>query len=155
MTESQRLDQRVLEFVQEVVSHLGPGLTASLETTPEGLRVDVSGGDTEPLLRRKGEALEALQQVVNAVFRHAVADNSRLVVDCSGFRKARDREIQQIAKFLMEKVRASGAPQELGPLNSYARRLVHLEVAAAPDLASESQGDGAVKTVVISKRPGR
>ena len=33
----------------------------------------------------------------------------------------------------------------MGPLNSYARRVVHLEVAQDPELASESQGDGQVK----------
>jgi predicted RNA-binding protein Jag len=52
----------------------------------------------------------------------------------------------------MEKVRATGEAQEVGPLNSYARRLVHLEVATAPDLASESQGDGAAKVVIITRR---
>jgi len=43
-------------------------------------------------------------------------------------------------------------PQELGPLNSYARRLVHLEVAGAADLSSESLGEGAAKLVVISRK---
>ena len=40
----------------------------------------------------------------------------------------------------------------MGPLNSYARRIVHLEVNASTDLVSESQGDGALKTVIISLR---
>jgi predicted RNA-binding protein Jag len=52
----------------------------------------------------------------------------------------------------MEKARTTGVPQEIGPLNSYARRLVHLEVSATHDLVSESQGDSAMKTVIISLR---
>jgi predicted RNA-binding protein Jag len=54
---------------------------------------------------------------------------------------------------LMDKVRTSGAPQEMGPLNPYARRIVHLAVAEDETLTSESIGDAFLKTVVISKKP--
>ena len=75
-------------------------------------------------------------------------------MDCLDFRKGKDRELRQIAKFLIEKARQTGLPQEMGPLNSYSRRLVHLEVAEHGDVVSESLGDGAVKLVVISlKQP--
>ena len=37
-----------------------------------------------------------------------------------------------MARFIMEKARTSGTPQEIGPLNPYARRLVHLAVAEDP-----------------------
>jgi predicted RNA-binding protein Jag len=53
---------------------------------------------------------------------------------------------------MMEKVKSSGAAQEMGPLNPYARRLVHLTVAEDPALASESIGDAFLKTVIISVR---
>jgi spoIIIJ-associated protein len=152
MTNTATLDQRIRDFVSEIVQDLGLDLTTTVEQMPDGLRVNLTGGDAEPLLRRKGEALDALQHVAGAVFRDEMPSGQRLVVDCQGFRKAKDRELQQIARFLMEKVRTTGVSQEVGPLNSYARRLVHLEVATAPDLASESQGDGAVKTVIISRR---
>ena len=38
----------------------------------------------------------------------------------------------------------------MGPLNPYARRLVHLTVAEDPPLSSESIGDAFLKTVIIS-----
>jgi predicted RNA-binding protein Jag len=52
----------------------------------------------------------------------------------------------------MDKVRTSGEPQEIGPLNPYARRIVHLTVAEDTALTSESSGDAFLKTVVISKK---
>ena len=54
-----------------------------------------------------------------------------------------------MVRFLMEKARTSGVPQEIGPLNSYSRRLVHLEVAETADMESESVGIGATKLVTI------
>ena len=40
----------------------------------------------------------------------------------------------------------------MGPLNPYARRLVHLTVAEDPQMSSESIGDAFLKTVIISVR---
>jgi predicted RNA-binding protein Jag len=41
-------------------------------------------------------------------------------------------------------------PQELGPLNPYDRRIVHLAIAEDPKVSSESIGDAFMKTVIIS-----
>lgn len=142
---------RVKAFVERAI--LGMGLRLDTEVVDGGdhVRIELTGDDPEPLLRRKGEALDALQHVVNSVFRHEVGDK-RLVVDCDGFRKAKDRELRQMARFLIEKARSSGTPQQIGPLNSYARRLVHLEVAEAGDVTSTSEGEGASKMVVIRRK---
>ena len=57
-----------------------------------------------------------------------------------------------MTQFLMEKVRDNGALQEIGPLNPYARRIVHLTVAEDDTLTSESTGDAFLKTVIISRK---
>jgi spoIIIJ-associated protein len=146
------LGQRITGFVAELLGAMGLDLAVTADEQPDHLRIDLQGDDSELLLRRKGEALDALQHVVNAVFRDEVGDAKRLVVDSMGFRRAKDRELRQMARFLMDKVRQTGVPQEMGPLNSYARRLVHLEVGSEPDLQSESQGDGALKHVIITRK---
>jgi predicted RNA-binding protein Jag len=56
-----------------------------------------------------------------------------------------------MTRFTMEKAKMSG-PQEMGPLNPYARRIVHLTVAQDADMTSESIGDAYLKTVIISKK---
>ena len=94
------------------------------------------------------EALDALQHVTNTVFRRQLKDSRRIVIDALEFRRAKDEELRQMAKFLVERVKETGAPQEIGPLNSYARRIVHLAVADDPAVASESIGDAALKTVM-------
>ena len=77
------------------------------------------------------EALDALQQIVNTAFRRELEDDRSFVVDCMDYRKAKDAELRQMARFMMEKAKTAG-PQEMGPLNPYARRLVHLTVAEDP-----------------------
>ena len=46
--------------------------------------------------------------------------------------------------------RRAASPQEMGPLNPYERRIVHLAIAEDPGVSSESIGDAFMKTVIIS-----
>lgn len=147
------MQQQIEEFVRDVVGAMGIDAQVTTEVLEDGgIRADIQGADGELLVRRKGEALDALQHLVNSIWRDKTGQGGRIVVDCLGFRKSKDAELRQIARFMMEKVKLSGLPQEMGPFNSYARRIVHLEVSSDPTLASESQGDGQVKTVIISPK---
>jgi spoIIIJ-associated protein len=150
------LHDDVRTMVEGIVDAMGLAVDVELMDLEDGsLRVELVGDESEVLLRRKGEGLDALQHLVNTAYRRDLGGNQRIVVDAQGFRRGKDQELQQMARFLMEKVKATGTPQEMGPLNSYARRVVHLEVATDPELASESQGDGQVKRVTISRKVGR
>jgi len=143
------VDQQVADFVSQVVKQMGLGLQARVETNADGTRIDLEGEGAETLLARRGEGLQALQHIVDSAFRKQLGDK-RLLIDCMGFRRDKDNELKQMAKFLAEKAKSSGVEQSIGPLNAYERRLVHLAVAEIPDVSSESIGDAAVKTVTIS-----
>jgi spoIIIJ-associated protein len=104
------------------------------------------------LIRGGGQGLQALQHIVATAFRKQLGDDSRIVVDCNGFRRDKDAEIRQMARFVADKARTSGTPQEMGPLNPYERRIVHMAIAEDPTVSSESIGDAFMKTVIISAR---
>jgi spoIIIJ-associated protein len=140
----------IATFVQNVVTSMGLALTAAVEETPEATRINLEGEDGGVLIRRGGEGLQALQHVVATTFRRQLGDDNRIVIDCNGFRRDKDAELRQMAMFMADKARSSGMPQEMGPLNPYERRIVHLAVAQHPDVTSESIGDAFMKTVIIS-----
>ena len=129
----------------------GSSLDVRVVDTPDAIRIEIAGDGGEVLLKRKGEALDALQQIVNTGFRRELDDDRSFVVDCMGYRRGKDDELKQMTRFTMEKAKHSG-PQEMGPLNPYSRRLVHLTVAEDPAMWSESIGDAFLKTVIISKK---
>ena len=145
------LHERVREFTKQTVAAMGVPLDVTVVDAGDNIRVELKGEGGEVLLRRRAEALDALQQIVNTAFRRELKDDRSFVVDCMDYRKAKDAELRQMARFMMEKARASG-PQEMGPLNPYARRVVHLTVAEDPEMSSESIGDAFLKTVIISIR---
>jgi len=145
------LHERVREFTKQTVAAMGVPLDVTVVDAGDNIRVELAGEGGEVLLRRRAEALDALQQIVNTAFRRELKDDRSFVVDCMNYRKAKDAELRQMARYMMEKAKAAG-PQEMGPLNPYARRLVHLTVAEDPEMSSESIGDAFLKTVIISVR---
>lgn len=146
------MDEMVVKFVRDVTGAMGLALDVELEETPDNLRLNLQGEDGEVLVRRKGEALDALQVIVNTAFRRDARGDRHYVVDALGFRKSKDEELRQMAAVMVEKVQASGVPQEIGPLNPYARRIVHLAVSEHADVESDSIGDSFLKTIVISRK---
>lgn len=146
------LNARLLDFVMAVVEAMGLELEATVEETPDGPRVNLEGADADALLRHKGEALQALQHIAASVFRHELPEDRRLVVDCMHFRRDKDTELRQMALFLAEKADRTGLEQTLGPLNAYERRIVHMAIAEQGKAETESVGDAAMKTVIITRK---
>ena len=146
------LTTEIAGFVQDVVNAMGVALTASVEESAEGTRINLEGEDGGVLVRRGGEGLQALQHLVATAFRKQLGDDNRIVIDCNGFRKDKDAELKQMARFMAERARSTGAPQEMGPLNPYERRIVHMAIAEDPHASSESVGDAFMKTVIISTK---
>lgn len=143
--------QQVVDFVVKVALEMGLAVEAKVETNNDGTRINLEGEGAEALLARRGEGLQALQHIVDSAFRKQLGDE-RLLIDCMGYRRGKDNELRQMAKFLAEKAMTSGMEQNIGPLNAYERRLVHMAVAEIPGVTSESIGDAAVKTVTITAK---
>jgi spoIIIJ-associated protein len=142
----------IAKFVQNVVSAMGAELTTSIEESPEATRINLDGEDGGILVRRGGEGLQALQHLVATAFRRQLGEDNRIVVDCNHYRRDKDAELKKMAQFVAGKAKDSGVPQEMGPLNPYERRIVHLAIAEDPSVSSESIGDAFMKTVIISSR---
>ena len=82
----------------------------------------------------------------------ALPGEQRVFIDALEYRKGKDVELRAMARILAEKAKDTGLDQQLGPLNPYERRLVHLAAAEIPGVTTESVGDAFSKTVLISLR---
>ena len=143
------LNAQMIEFLESVTAAMGLSLEVSVEPIEDGTRIVIEGQGSEIFVQRRAVGLDALQHLVNAAFRRN-HPGRHIVVDCLDYRKGKDAELRETAKLLAERARETGSPQEIGPLNPYARRIVHLAVAEDPAASSESIGDAFMKTVVIT-----
>ena len=142
----------IVDFLNRFVTALGITAQVHLEDSADGPRLNLTGDEAELLVRHRGEPLKALQHVVDMAFSRSLPDDTRVFVDALEYRKGKDIELRRMAKFLAEKAKQTGLDQQLGPLNPYERRLVHMAVADVPGVTTESVGDAFSKTVMISLR---
>jgi len=70
-------------------------------------------------------------------------------VDVNNYRKEREGLIVELAKAAARKVLATKEPISLPAMNSYERRLVHVELAVHPEITTESEGAGRERCVTI------
>jgi spoIIIJ-associated protein len=142
----------IAEFLDRFIAALGIRAAVAIEETPDGPRFNLTGDEAELLVRHRGEPLKALQHVVDMSFGRGFDGEKRVFIDALSYRKGKDIELRKMAVFLAEKAKETGVDQQLGPLNPYERRIVHMAVAEVPGATTESIGDAFSKTVLISAR---
>ena len=128
----------IVDFLNRVVSAFGVTATVQVEETADGPRFNLAGEEAELFVRHRGEPLKALQQIVDSCYGRSLDGEKRVFVDALEYRKGKDIEL--------------GLDQQLGPLNPYERRIVHMAVSEIPGATTESVGDAFSKTVMISAR---
>jgi spoIIIJ-associated protein len=125
-------------------------LDGDLDMDVEGDRAAVSvvGADLSQLVGRNGEVLDALQELTRLAVYRETGERSRLMLDVSGYRAQRRAELVALAEKSIAAVKETGERQDLAPMTSFERKVVHDAVAAA-GLVSESEGAEPRRHVVI------
>ena len=144
--------EQVRELACRLVRGLGLKVDADVREAEDTIEVDITGADRDYLLDRRGEALNALQYLLNRII-YRGRKGKKIHVDSEGFRRVREDEIVEIAQRTAEKALDRGEECLLSPLNPYERRLVHLALQDNDAVETRSQGDGFLKRVAI--RPAK
>ncbi len=91
--------------------------------------------------------VEAINHLVQLI---AQKQNSQpIFFDINNYRRERETLIGELARAAARKVVATKEPISLPAMNSYERRIVHTELAANPEVRTESQGAGKERYVII------
>jgi spoIIIJ-associated protein len=125
-------------------------LDGDIDMDVEGDRaiVSVVGATLEELVGRRGEVLEALQELTRLAVHQQTGNRTRMMLDVGGYRQRRRAELAEAGQDAAEEVRRTGEPKRLWPMNPFERKVVHDAVAAA-GLRSESEGEEPERRVVV------
>jgi len=138
----------VQKLTHEVLAGLGLELSVTARDTETSIEVDIEGADRDLLLDRHGEALNALQYLLNRIV-YRGRGGKKIHLDSGDYRKSREDEIVEIARRAAEAAKSRGREQLLSPLNPYERRLVHIALAEIDGVTTRSVGDGFLKRVAV------
>jgi spoIIIJ-associated protein len=124
------------------------------ETAADGLGrasavLDIEGEDLGLLIGRRGATLSALQYLVNVLVTRKLDSRVLVTVDVEHYHRRREETLQNLARRMADRVRASRRPFTLEPMPANERRIIHLALADNANVTTGSVGVGEDRKVVI------
>ncbi len=104
------------------------------------------------LIGQRGETVRAIQFIVMNALKNAEQEVTRVNVDVAEYKKQRADRLSEKAEEWVAEVKGSGKELHLRPMNASDRRIVH-KVASEAGLATESEGEGRDRHVVLKPAP--
>lgn len=105
------------------------------------------------IIGKNGENLRSLEQVIRAMFNKKSDEFGTIVIDINDYRKSKTNHLIDMAKQAVTRVRSTQKAEALSPMTAYERRVVHMELASYPDVATESIGSEPQRRIVIKPYP--
>lgn len=159
MTEStgtKRLDHEgdvAADFLEELLDIID--MDGDIDISVEAGRAKVAivspdgpAADLKRLVGPDGEVLDALQDLTRLAVQVETGEMSRLMLDVAEFRAGHRIRLAEVGREAAAKVKQSGAPVSLEPMNAFERKVVH-DVVLEAGLVSESEGEEPHRYVVI------
>jgi spoIIIJ-associated protein len=137
------------EFVQGLIAAMGLTAEVSSSVEEERAHVDVRGEDLGILIGRRGQGLDALQELARTAVQRRVQARVSLLVDVEGYRARRREQLMDYAREIAERAKERGTEIELEPMNSYERRIVHNAVSEVEGATSFSEGEEPNRKVIV------
>jgi spoIIIJ-associated protein len=145
------------EFVEHLLDLLGIPGDAEPNLSDGVMYVDVWGEDSDGmglLIGRHGQTLDALQEVVRGAVQRRLETKCRVVVDVEDYRKRRRAQLVSRVQGMARRVKRTGRPERLEPMNSFDRKTVHDSVAEIGGVETASEGEDPERRVVIRRGRG-
>lgn len=142
LPQAQEILEQLLERMDE------PGKVTGHQED-ERLILNIETEDAGLLIGKQGQTLEALQYLITKILAKKCRRRVRVTIDVESYRARHDEALAHLALKNGDKVKRSGKPVTLNPMNPHDRRIVHLTLQGDKELKTMSRGEGLYKKVII------
>lgn len=146
--------KEIKEIVDKFFELLEVPAEFEIEKDKDGAyHVDIKTEEGGILIGSHGQTLQSLKHFLSLCLFAKFGEWTGVLVDVNDYWKKREKELEEIAKRVAEKVVATGEPVALSFLTPAERRIIHLALSSHPKVFSESEGEGRERRVVIKPKP--
>ena len=138
------------EILEQVLAKMQEPGTVTATQEEDRINLLIATADAGLLIGKQGQTLDALQYLVTKMVAKQTRRKVRIAIDVEAYRARHNEALALLAQKYGEKVKRSGRPITLNPMNPYDRRIVHLALQEDKNLKTISRGEGLYKKVVIS-----
>jgi spoIIIJ-associated protein len=141
---------RAREILEQVLEKMQEPATVTVTQEEDRINLLITTDDAGLLIGKQGQTLDALQYLVTKMLAKQTRKKVRIAIDVEAYRARHNEALALLAQKYGEKVKRSGRPVTLNPMNPYDRRIVHMALQGDKYLKTISRGEGLYKKVVIS-----
>ena len=137
------------KYLEDLLSFFG--LNTDVYATSEDDVIELEVPSTHLngfLIGQKGENMRSMQFLISSALKNQGFEHTRVNVDVAEYKKQRAQRLSSKAEEWVKKVKETGQPMELQPMNAADRRTVH-KLAQEWGLTSESAGEGRDRHIVL------
>jgi spoIIIJ-associated protein len=111
--------------------------------------LDITGGELEKLIGRRGETLAALQYITRLITSREIQRQANIVVDVGGYKSRRARMLHKLALRMANEAVQRGRVVALEPMPPHERRIIHIALRDHDEVITRSVGEGESRKVTI------
>ena len=147
--------EQIDAFLTGLLSHMGAQAKPVIKMDENGTyQVELVGQDLGGLIGRRGETLDAIQQLTGYAVNHGQSKRVRIHVDAEGYRAKREESLIRLAHKVAGKVVKYRRNVTLEPMNAYERHVIHTALQETPDITTYSIGTEPNRRTVVAYSRG-
>lgn len=140
-----------LDFVEGLLDVMDVEGEVAAEVAEEGIFVSVDGEEAGLLIGRRGQTMEAIQEILRSVVQRQARTRVRVTLDIEGYRERRRQALEEQARQMAERAQQEGEV-ELEPMPAFERKIVHDTVGQIEGVTSFSEGEEPNRRVIIARQ---
>lgn len=139
-------------FLGDLLTKMNTPAPVLAANTDNGLRLCINAETMGLLIGRRGETLDAMQYLVSLVANKNRKEEGylRVTLDTEGYRSRREETLKRLARKNATRVRQTGRPVSMEPMNPYERRILHSALQGFSGVTTHSEGEEPNRHVVIT-----
>ncbi|MEQ2456593.1 RNA-binding cell elongation regulator Jag/EloR [Flavonifractor hominis] len=146
---------RIEAFLTGLLKQMGADARPVIHTDGDGIyQVELVGSGLGGLIGRRGETLDAIQQLTGYAVNHGQSKRVRIHVDAEGYRAKREESLVRLAQKVAGKVVRYRRNVTLEPMNAYERHVIHTALQDTPDITTYSVGTEPNRRTVVAYSRG-
>lgn len=143
--------EQISAFLTGLMEHMGVKATPVVERAEEGIyRVNLEGENLGAIIGRRGETLDAIQQLTSYSVNRGASRRVRIQVDAEHYRAKREESLVRLANRVADKVVKYRRNVTLEPMNAYERHVIHTALQDYPGVTTYSTGTEPNRRTVVA-----
>ena len=156
---AQTLGEEVDDEKAQAIRKFLSGLLEQMESTAEihiylaekgRYKVILEGKGLGALIGRRGETLDAIQQLTSYAVNRSGGGRVRVQLDAENYREKREQSLQHLARKVAAKVTRYRRSVTLEPMNAYERHVIHTALQDVPGVTTYSTGTEPNRRVIVA-----